>query len=156
MKIRLIAVGNKMPNWVESGVAEYQKRLPSDFSLSITEIPLANRSKNSPVAAAMEKEAKALKEACGKNDFIVALDVKGQSLSTEKLAEKFNKVREDGRNISLLIGGPDGITNECLEAADARWSLSALTFPHPIVRVVLVEQVYRVWSILNNHPYHRS
>jgi len=86
MKIRLIAVGNKMPNWVEAGVAEYQKRLPSDFSLSISEISLANRSKNSPVAAAMEKEAKALREACGKNDFIVALDVKGQSLSTEKLA----------------------------------------------------------------------
>lgn len=156
MKIRLIAVGNKMPNWVEAGVAEYQKRLPSDFSLSISEISLANRSKNSPVAAAMEKEAKALREACGKNDFIVALDVKGQSLSTEKLAEQFNKVRDDGRNISLLIGGPDGLTKECLESADARWSLSALTFPHPIVRVVLVEQIYRVWSILNNHPYHRS
>lgn len=156
MKIRLIAVGNKMPNWVEAGVAVYQKRLPSDFSLSISEISLANRSKNSPVAAAMEKEAKALREACGKNDFIVALDVKGQSLSTEKLAEQFNKVRDDGRNISLLIGGPDGLTKECLESADARWSLSALTFPHPIVRVVLVEQIYRVWSILNNHPYHRS
>ena len=156
MKIRLIAVGNKMPNWVEAGVAEYQKRLPSDFSLSISEISLANRIKNSPVAAAMEKEAKALREACGKNDFIVALDVKGQSLSTEKLAEQFNKVRDDGRNISLLIGGPDGLTKECLESADARWSLSALTFPHPIVRVVLVEQIYRVWSILNNHPYHRS
>ncbi|MDG2090342.1 MAG: 23S rRNA (pseudouridine(1915)-N(3))-methyltransferase RlmH [Gammaproteobacteria bacterium] len=156
MKIRLIAVGNKMPSWVEAGVAEYQKRLPSDFSLSITEIPLANRSKNSPLAPAMEKEAKALLEACGKNDYIVALDVKGQSLSTEKLAEKFNVVREDGENISLLIGGPDGLTSACLEAADARWSLSALTLPHPIVRVVLVEQIYRVWSILNNHPYHRS
>ncbi len=156
MKIRLIAVGNKMPNWVESSVAEYQKRLPSDFSLSITEIPLANRSKNSSVNSAMGKEAKALQEACGKNDFIVALDVKGRSLSTEKLAEQFNKVREDGRNIALLIGGPDGLTQDCLESADARWSLSALTFPHPIVRVVLVEQIYRVWSILNNHPYHRS
>jgi 23S rRNA (pseudouridine1915-N3)-methyltransferase len=156
MKIRLIAVGNKMPNWVEAGVAEYQKRLPSDFSLSITEIPLANRSKNSPIAIAMEKEAKALQEACDKNDFIVALDVQGRSLSTEKLAGQFNKVREDGRNIALLIGGPDGLTKDCLESADARWSLSALTFPHPIVRVVLVEQIYRVWSILNNHPYHRS
>ena len=145
-----------MPNWVEAGVAEYQKRLPSDFSLSITEIPLANRSKNSPIAIAMEKEAKALQEACDKNDFIVALDVQGRSLSTEKLAGQFNKVREDGRNIALLIGGPDGLTKDCLESADARWSLSALTFPHPIVRVVLVEQIYRVWSILNNHPYHRS
>ena len=156
MKIRLIAVGSKMPSWVEAGVTEYQKRFPSDFSLSITEIPLANRSKNSLIAPAMEKEAKALLEACGKNDYIIALDVKGQSFSTEKLAEKFNVVREDGRNISLLIGGPDGLTSACLESADARWSLSALTLPHPIVRVVLVEQIYRVWSILNNHPYHRS
>lgn len=145
-----------MPNWVEAGVAEYQKRLPADFSLSITEIALAKRSKNSPVSTAMEKETKALQEACSKNDFIVALDVQGKSLSTEKLAEQFNKVRERGRNIALLIGGPDGLTKDCLESADARWSLSALTFPHPIVRVVLVEQIYRVWSILNNHPYHRS
>lgn len=156
MKIRLIAVGGKMPNWVELGVAEYQKRLPLDFSLSISEVPLANRSKNSPLAPAMEKEAKALLEACGKNDYIVALDVKGQTLSTENLAKKFNGVREDGRNISLLIGGPDGLTKACLDAADACWSLSALTFPHPIVRVVIVEQIYRVWSILNNHPYHRA
>lgn len=156
MKIRLIAVGNKMPDWVEKGVAEYQKRLPSDFSLSITEVPLANRSKNSPIAAAMGKEAKALLEACGKNDYVVALDVEGQGLSTPALAEQFNKVRDNGQNISLLVGGPDGLTKECLESADARWSLSALTFPHPIVRVVLVEQIYRVWSILNNHPYHRS
>jgi 23S rRNA (pseudouridine1915-N3)-methyltransferase len=156
MKIRLIAVGNKMPGWVESGLAEYQKRLPSDFSLSITEIPLANRSKNSPVTTAMEKEAKALREACGKNDYVVALDVEGQSLSTPALAEQFNKVRDNGQNISLLVGGPDGLTKECIESADARWSLSALTFPHPIVRVVLAEQIYRVWSILNNHPYHRS
>ncbi|MBN4075343.1 MAG: 23S rRNA (pseudouridine(1915)-N(3))-methyltransferase RlmH [SAR86 cluster bacterium] len=156
MKIRLIAVGSKMPSWVKSGVSEYQKRLPADFSLSITEIPLATRSKNSPIAPAMEKEAKALRNACAKNDFVVALDVKGQSLSTENLAEKINRVRENGHDIALLIGGPDGLTNACLESADARWSLSALTLPHPIVRVVLAEQIYRVWSILNNHPYHRA
>jgi len=156
MKIRLIAVGTKMPNWVESGVAEYKKRFPSDFSLSVTEIPLANRSKNTPVGPAIEKEAKGLMSACGKDDFVVALDVLGQSLSTENLAEKINKVRDDGRDISLLIGGPDGLAGSCIEASDGCWSLSALTLPHPIVRVVLVEQIYRVWSILNNHPYHRS
>ena len=155
MKIHLIAVGSKMPSWVEAGVAEYQKRLSSDFSLFITEIPLANRSKNSPLAPAMQKEAKRLMEACGKNDYIVALDVKGQTLSTANLAGKFNRIRQGGQNISFLIGGPDGLTNACLESADARWSLSALTLPHSIVRVVLVEQIYRAWSILNNHPYHR-
>ena len=155
MKIHLIAVGSKMPSWVEAGVAEYQKRLSSDFSLFITEIPLANRSKNSPLAPAMQKEAKRLMEACGKNDYIVALDVKGQTLSTANLAGKFNRIRQGGQNISFLIGGPDGLTNACLESADARGSLSALTLPHSIVRVVLVEQIYRAWSILNNHPYHR-
>ncbi len=156
MKIRLIAVGTKMPNWVESGVAEYKKRLPFDFSLSIIEIPLANRTKNSPIERAMEKEAQGILEATGKNDFIVALDVLGQNISTEIMAEKFSKIRDDGRNISLIIGGPDGLALSCLESADARWSLSAMTYPHPIVRVVLVEQIYRIWSILNNHPYHRS
>ncbi len=156
MKIRLIAVGSKMPGWVETGVTEYTKRLPADFSLSVTEIPLAARSKNSSVKSAMEKESKALLAACSKGDYIVALDVKGQSLSTEKLADKIKQVRLQGQNISLLVGGPDGLTAECLAAADARWSLSALTYPHPIVRVVVAEQIYRVWTLLNNHPYHRS
>jgi len=156
MKIRLIAVGTKMPVWVESGILEYQKRLPADFSLSVIEIPLAKRSKNSSTASAMEKETRALVAACDKYDFVVALDVKGKTLSTEKLAEKINKIKDSGRDIALLIGGPDGFANEHLEAVDARWSLSALTLPHPLVRVVLVEQIYRVWSVLNNHPYHRS
>lgn len=145
-----------MPAWVEAGMHEYQKRLPADFSLSVIEIPLAKRTKNSSAALAMEKETKALIAACGKQDFVVALDVKGQSLSTEKLAENINMVKNGGRDIALLVGGPDGFANEHLKAADARWSLSALTLPHPFVRVLLAEQIYRVWSILNNHPYHRS
>jgi 23S rRNA (pseudouridine1915-N3)-methyltransferase len=116
MKIQLICVGTKMPDWVEAGVAEYRKRLPRDFELLITEIPLG----------------------------------------TEQLAEQFRALRDGGRNVSLLVGGPDGLAPECLGAADARWSLSLLTFPHPIVRVILAEQLYRAWSILANHPYHRG
>ncbi len=145
-----------MPSWVESGVKEYQKRLPSDFSLSLIEVPLAHRSKNSSLGSAIEKETEGLMGACGKNDFVVALDVLGQSLSTENLAYKISNIRDNARDISLLIGGPDGLATKCLDAADAHWSLSALTFPHSIVRVVLVEQIYRVWTILNKHPYHRS
>jgi 23S rRNA (pseudouridine1915-N3)-methyltransferase len=156
VKIRLIAVGTKMPAWVESGIQEYQKRLPADFSLSVIEIPLAKRTKNSSVGTAMEKETKALVAACDKHDFVVALDVQGQSLSTEKLAEKMNKIKDSGRDIALLIGGPDGFANEHLTNIDAHWSLSDLTLPHPLVRVLLAEQIYRVWSVLNNHPYHRS
>lgn len=145
-----------MPAWVETGIEEYQKRLPREFSLSFIEIPLAARTKNSSLEAAKEKEAQGIIEAIGKNDFVVALDVKGVSLSTEHMAEAFSRIRDDGRNLSLLVGGPDGLAASCLDAADARWSLSALTFPHPIVRVVLAEQLYRIWSVLTNHPYHRA
>lgn len=145
-----------MPAWVAQGTEEYKKRLPRDFELNIIEIPLAQRSKTTDLKRAMAKEGDASLQAIGKGDYVVALDVLGQSLSTEKLAEKVNSVRESGRNLTLLVGGPDGLAPACLQRADASWSLSALTMPHPIVRVVIAEQIYRVWSLLNNHPYHRA
>lgn len=156
MKITLIAVGTKMPAWVDSGTEEYRKRLPRDFVLNIVEIPLSQRSKTTDLKRAMAKEGEASLQAIGKGDYVVALDVLGQNLSTEKLAKKINTVRDVGQNLSLLVGGPDGLAPECLQRADATWSLSALTMPHPIVRVVVAEQLYRVWSLLNNHPYHRA
>jgi 23S rRNA (pseudouridine1915-N3)-methyltransferase len=156
VKIQLISVGTKMPEWVETGVAEYRKRLPRDFELLVTEIPLAPRGKGLDVAKAMAKEGEACLRAAGKGDYLVALDVRGKAMGTEQLAEQLRQLRDGGRNISLLVGGPDGLAPECLEAADARWSLSLLTFPHPIVRVILAEQLYRSWSILANHPYHRA
>lgn len=156
MKIQLISVGTKMPDWVEAGVAEYRKRLPRDFELLVTEVPLAPRSKGGDIGKAMVKEGEACLRAVGKGDFVVALDVKGQTLGTEQLAEQFRLLRDGGRNVSLLVGGPDGLAPDCLARADARWSLSPLTFPHPIVRVILAEQLYRAWSILNKHPYHRG
>lgn len=156
MKIHLISVGNKMPDWVEAGVAEYRKRLPRDFELLITEIPLAPRGKGVDIGKARVKEGAACLRAVGKGDYVVALDVLGKALGTEQLAEQFRLLRDGGRNLTLLVGGPDGLAAECLAAADARWSLSMLTFPHPIVRIILAEQVYRVWSILANHPYHRG
>jgi 23S rRNA (pseudouridine1915-N3)-methyltransferase len=156
VKIQLISVGTKMPDWVEAGVAEYRKRLPRDFELLVTEIPLAARGKGADIGKAMAKEGEACLRAVGKGDYVVALDVKGRALGTEQLAEQFRQLRDSGRNVSLLVGGPDGLSPECLSAADARWSLSPLTFPHPIVRVILAEQLYRAWSILSNHPYHRG
>lgn len=104
----------------------------------------------------MAKEGEACLRAVGKGDYVVALDVRGKALSTEQLAGQFQQLRDGGRNVSLLVGGPDGLAPACLEAADARWSLSPLTFPHPIVRVILAEQLYRAWSILAGHPYHRG
>ncbi|MGV3591249.1 MAG: 23S rRNA (pseudouridine(1915)-N(3))-methyltransferase RlmH [Gammaproteobacteria bacterium] len=156
MKIQLICVGTKMPDWVEAGVAEYRKRLPRDFELSVTEIALAARGKGADIGKAMAKEGEACLRAVGKGDYVVALDVLGKSLDTGQLAAQLRLLRDGGRNLSLLVGGPDGLAPDCLAAADARWSLSPLTFPHPIVRVILAEQLYRSWSILTNHPYHRA
>jgi 23S rRNA (pseudouridine1915-N3)-methyltransferase len=145
-----------MPDWVEAGVAEYRKRLPSDFELLITEVPLAQRGKNSDLARALAKEGEASLKAVNDKDFIVAMDVKGVIQTTEQLAESLGKIRDSGRNIAMLVGGPEGLAPACLTAAHARWSLSSLTFPHPVVRIILAEQIYRAWSILAGHPYHRS
>jgi 23S rRNA (pseudouridine1915-N3)-methyltransferase len=157
MKINLIAVGSKMPAWVEEGTKEYQKRLPRNFELIVTEIALARRSKaNANIEKLCIQEGKALLNAVSGNQHKVALDVKGKVFSTEELAIKFGKLMESGRDISLLAGGPDGLSDECLETADEIWSLSALTMPHTLVRIVVAEQVYRVWSVLTGHPYHRE
>lgn len=157
MKINLIAVGDKMPDWVASSVAEYCKRLPKNFELIITEIPLARRSgSRTDVAKLCDIEGKALLNAVVPHQHVVALDVNGQSLSTSAMAEKIKKVMENGRDLALLVGGPDGLSPECVEAAHEIWSLSALTMPHTIVRIVVAEQIYRVWSVLAGHPYHRE
>jgi 23S rRNA (pseudouridine1915-N3)-methyltransferase len=160
MKINLVCVGTRMPSWVEEAVSEYRKRLPRDFELLVTEIPLARRAKgmDSPKAVlqAMQKEGEDCLKALAPGDFLVALDVRGRSLSTEGMAAEIGKIRDQGFNLALLVGGPDGLAPACLEAARATWSLSALTFPHPLVRIILAEQLYRVWSLLAGHPYHRS
>lgn len=155
MRLRIIAVGTKMPDWVEAGYAEYHKRLPRDFALELVELPLATRSKNSDIARAMEKEGEAMLAAVGKGDSIITLEVKGKPWSTEQLAEQLAGWRMSGNNYSLLIGGPDGLAPACLAQSSARWSLSPLTLPHPLVRILLIEQLYRAWTILQNHPYHK-
>lgn len=155
MRLRIIAVGTKMPDWVEAGYAEYHKRLPRDFAVELVELPLATRSKNSDIARAMEKEGEAMLAAVGKGDSIITLEVKGKPWSTEQLAEQLAGWRMSGNNYSLLIGGPDGLAPACLAQSSSRWSLSPLTLPHPLVRILLIEQLYRAWTILQNHPYHK-
>ncbi|WP_339897138.1 23S rRNA (pseudouridine(1915)-N(3))-methyltransferase RlmH [uncultured Gilvimarinus sp.] len=156
MRIRLIAVGSKMPGWVQEGYNEYVKRLPrGDLELELTELPLAPRGKNSDIQRAMERESDAIRGAIGKGDRVVALDVKGKRWSTEHLAEQLAGWRMDGRHVSLLVGGPDGLAPAALALAEQRWSLSALTLPHPLVRILVAEQLYRAWTILHNHPYHK-
>ncbi len=156
MKIKLLAVGTRMPAWVESAVEEYCKRLPADFSLHIREIPSALQGKNPDIRAGMKKEAQAMQRNIEKNDHVVALDVGGKSLSTEKLATRLQYLRDESRDLALLVGGADGLSDSCVQQADECWSLSALTFPHPLVRVIVAEQLYRAWSLLQGHPYHRQ
>lgn len=144
-----------MPTWVDTGFKDYAKRLPRDFSVEVVELPLGPRGKNASIEKAIAKESAAMLAAIPEGDKVIALDVKGKPWSTEQLSEKLADWRMDGNNYSLLIGGPDGLSAQCLQRADVRWSLSALTLPHPLVRIVLIEQLYRAWTILNNHPYHK-
>jgi len=145
-----------MPGWVSDGYSEYARRLPRECRLNLTEIPLAQRSKSQPVSRAIEEEGKRMQAAMGDNRQVIALDVKGRGWSTEQLAEQLKGWMQDGRDVSLLVGGPDGLAGNCLQAAGQRWSLSSLTLPHPLVRVILAEQLYRAWSLNAGHPYHRG
>ena len=155
MNISVFAIGTRMPGWVEEGVREYTKRIPSDWKLEVIEVAMAKRGKSGSVDRWKEQEAEALLTKLDSRDYIVALDVRGKALSTEALAQNLERIRNDGQKLSLIIGGPDGLARKCLQQSDAVWSLSELTLPHPIVRIVIAEQLYRAISILNGHPYHR-
>ena len=154
--MRLLSVGTKMPDWVIAGTSEYSKRIEREMSFSLVEIPLARRSKNQPPTASKAKEASAFLAQIKSDDHVVALDVKGEALSTIQLTERLLCFRMSGKDLALLIGGPDGLDSACLERADECWSLSALTLPHPLVRILMTEQLYRAISMINGHPYHRG
>ncbi|GAB1255961.1 23S rRNA (pseudouridine(1915)-N(3))-methyltransferase RlmH [Aurantivibrio plasticivorans] len=151
----MLAIGTKMPGWVQEGSGEYLKRLPRDCMLEFRELPLTNRGKNTNTAQAIEKESQQLLDAIDDRAWVIALDSRGKQWSTEQLSGQMENWRMDGKSVVLLIGGPDGLSQACLTRANQVWSLSALTLPHPLVRVLLAEQIYRAWTILNNHPYHK-
>lgn len=155
MRIRLIAVGSKMPAWVSEGYEEYARRLPADFRLETVELALGHRGKGADLARAIRSEGDAMLAAIPKGDRVVALTLDGRPWSTEQLAEQAEQWRMSGQNLSLLVGGPDGLDPRCVAAADQKWSLSNLTLPHPLVRVLLAEQLYRAWTLLQGHPYHK-
>ncbi len=156
MRINLLAVGQKMPAWVEQGYKEYAHRMPQEARLELKEIAPGKRGKNADINRIVQDEGQRIKAAIAKNNRIVVLDVKGKIWSTEQLADRLSDWMQSGQDISLLVGGPEGLSEECRSLADEKWSLSALTFPHPLVRVILAEQLYRAWSVLRNHPYHRK
>ncbi len=155
MRIRLIAVGTKMPTWVDQGFNEYKKRLNQDLTLELTEIAAGKRGKNADLERITEKEGLQMLAAIHPQDHIITLDVPGKPHSTESLSQRLEQLMQNGSHISLLVGGPEGLAPQCRQAAHESWSLSALTLPHPLVRILIAEQLYRAWSILKGHPYHR-
>jgi 23S rRNA (pseudouridine1915-N3)-methyltransferase len=144
-----------MESWVDHAYQEYSKRLPHPCSLKLIEIPTEKRSKHSNIDKIMQREGERLLNAVPKDTHTITLDIKGHSWTTKVLAQQMDKWLQSGRDVACLVGGPDGISEECKAKVDESWSLSNLTLPHPLVRVVVAEQLYRAWTILNNHPYHR-
>jgi len=155
MQIHIIAVGERMPEWVQAGYAEYAKRLPHECRLTLHEVPAGKRTKNADLVRLTSAEGARQLAAIPAGSRVVALDRSGRELDTQTLAVRIAKQLGTGKDLALLVGGPEGLAPECLAAAHEHWSLSKLTFAHPVVRVVLAEQLYRAWSILKNLPYHR-
>ncbi|MBV1878880.1 MAG: 23S rRNA (pseudouridine(1915)-N(3))-methyltransferase RlmH [Pseudomonadales bacterium] len=155
MNVELLAAGTRSPDWVTKGVSEYQKRLPREWSFQLKEIPVAKRHKGEPVGIQKKAEGEKMLALLKPDSRLIALDSRGSNWSTEKLAQNFGQWQHDYRYVYFMVGGPDGLADKCLEVANDTWSLSRLTFPHFVVRILLAEQFYRAWAILNNHPYHK-
>jgi len=156
MRVRLIAVGTRMPKWVEAGVAEYAPRLPREWRFELVEIPVAARGRNADIARLKRAEGEKVLRAIPPGADVIALDERGESLSTAEWARAVQDWQREGRDVALLVGGPDGLAPDCLARARRRWSLSKLTLPHGLARIFVLEQLYRAWSLSANHPYHRA
>jgi 23S rRNA (pseudouridine1915-N3)-methyltransferase len=156
MKCRLIAAGTRLPNWVNEGFREYQKRLRAPLVLDLVEIPVPKRRPGEDPRRAIAREGESMLAVLGREDYVVALEVDAQSMTTEEVSAWLVARLRDARPLALLIGGPDGLSDACLARANQRWSLSPLTLPHGLVRVILAEQIYRAMSLLAGHPYHRA
>lgn len=144
-----------MPSWVIDGYAEYAKRMPHDYRMQLIEITPEKRTKNSDISKITAIEETKIVAAIPKGSYCIALDRVGKMHDTKTLAKKLQTWHDNQHTICFTIGGPEGFSENFLKQADEIWSLSAMTFPHPLVRIVLAEQLYRAWSITVNHPYHR-
>jgi 23S rRNA (pseudouridine1915-N3)-methyltransferase len=156
VRVRLIAVGSRMPKWVREAYEDYITRLGSRLKVTLVEIEPGPRSAGRTPQKAMEAEGQKLLAALRKDDYVIALDEHGSQMSTRELATWLGNRMQEGRDLAFLVGGPDGFVPEVLGRSDLKWSLSRLTFPHALVRVVLAEQLYRAHGVLANHPYHRE
>jgi 23S rRNA (pseudouridine1915-N3)-methyltransferase len=156
VRVRVIAVGTRMPAWVKSACDDYLTRLQASLNVAIVPVAPGTRSASAEPARAIAAEGQRLLQALRPGEFVAALDERGTELSTRELAAWLRQRMHAGADLAFLIGGADGLASQVLERADFRWSLSRLTLPHAMVRVLLAEQLYRAHSILTNHPYHRD
>ncbi len=156
MQLLLRAVGTRLPQWQQAGFTAYAQRLPRHCALILDEIALAPRSKGTDLDRARAQEGERLLARISPQTPVVALDERGEPWDTRALATHLATWMADGQDRAMLIGGPDGLAPACLDRASRHWSLSRLTLPHGLVRVIVAEQVYRAWSLLRNHPYHRA
>lgn len=150
-RLRILAVGTRMPGWVDEAFDEYRRRLPRDWAVELRAVPLSRREGE----RAVYEEGEALLAAVQPDERVIALEVGGEPWSTVELAAQLRGWRDEDTRVAFLVGGPDGLAGACRARASRHWSLSRLTLPHPLVRIVLIEQLYRAWSILAGHPYHR-
>ena len=155
MRIKLIAVGERLPAWVQAGVVEYTARFPREWRFELNEVPVATRGKNPDLARLLQVEGQKMLKAIPERAEVIALDERGETLSTVDWANALKSWQQNGDTVCLLIGGPDGLAPDCRAREQRRWSLSKLTLPHALARVLVVEQLYRAWSLLAGHPYHR-
>ncbi|HYC47636.1 MAG TPA: 23S rRNA (pseudouridine(1915)-N(3))-methyltransferase RlmH [Burkholderiales bacterium] len=156
MKLLVVAVGQRMPAWIDAGFDEYAKRMPREASLTLREIRAEPRADGAPVERAVQAEAKRIRAALPADALGVVLDERGKTCTTRELARRVERWLTEGRDVAFVIGGADGLADDMRRDADWLWSLSPLTLPHGLVRVVVAEQLYRAWTILKNHPYHRA
>jgi len=156
MRLQLLAVGQRMPEWVATGFAEYAGRMPRDMALTLHALPNPARSRALDTSTLRRLEGQALLAAVPGQALVVALDEGGDVVDTQAMAGRLARWQQSGRDVALVIGGAAGLDDAVRERADWVWSLSPLTFPHMLVRILVAEQIYRAWSLLNNHPYHRA
>jgi 23S rRNA (pseudouridine1915-N3)-methyltransferase len=156
MQIAVISASARQPDWVRAGFEDYARRFGGRMTLTLTEVPLPKRTRSSVLARLIETEGQRMLAAMPAGARVVALDQRGASLSTAALADRLGDWQAAGGPVAVLIGGPDGLAPACLERAQERWSLSALTLPHGLVRVVVAEALYRAFSLRQGHPYHRA
>ena len=156
MQFDLIAIGRRMPAWIDSAFCEYSKRLPESINFNLIEVAPATRSKNKNSEQLKKIEEEKINAVIAPGNIIIALDEKGKTISSHFLSLQLQTWMDDQQHLSILIGGADGLSSSIKKKADQIWSLSEMTLPHGLVRIIMIEQLYRAWSIINCHPYHRK